>query len=171
MKKKWNQFRTLGNLVQNYFLKNVPGPFLLVSYLRDDWGKIVGKGIAHHSLPFSIRQNTLTVHVDDPIWIQELSLQKDAIMENIQGHYPDRRFHNIIRTVKFKIGEIRDVPKPEEKNTELLLDQETMKKIEAAVSGVDDPKLKGALKHYFIAAELDLREQKIDEDAGRFDAE
>lgn len=152
--KKDHSIKFLKYSMQGFIRGAVPDKFLVLAYLRKDWPGIVGKGIAHHSLPGSIRNGCLTVNVDDPIWIQELTLQKDSIRENIASHYADKDISKLFQTIKFRIGDILHETSAEERPVEMRVDGETMKKIEKSVSTVEDPELRDALKKYLLAASL-----------------
>lgn len=152
--KKDHKIKYLKYSMRGFIKDTVPDSFLVLAYLRRDWPEIVGKGIAHHSLPGSIRNGTLTVNVDDPIWIQELSLQKDSIRENITAHYAENDIPKLFQTIKFRIGDITREIRTGDEPAEMRVDGETMKKIDKSVSAVEDPDLREALKNYLLAASL-----------------
>ncbi len=151
--KKDHSIKFLKRSVQG-FIRGVPDKFLILAWLRKDWKAIVGQGIAHHSLPSSLRNGTLTVNVDDPVWINELTLQKDAIRENIVSHYPDRDVAKLFETVRFRIGDIANVVPASDRPAEMRLDVAVMKRIERSVATIEDPDLREALKNYLIASNL-----------------
>ena len=49
----------------------------------DLWGEIVGKKINENTEPLEVRFGVLTVKTKNPIWRQELQLQKDNIIKSI----------------------------------------------------------------------------------------
>ena len=49
----------------------------------DLWGEIVGKKINENTEPLEVRFGVLTVKAKNPIWRQELQLQKDNIIKSI----------------------------------------------------------------------------------------
>ena len=49
------------------------------------WKEIVGGEIAKRSRPEHIRNNTLIVAVENSIWAQELSFQKDIILRRLKA--------------------------------------------------------------------------------------
>ncbi len=51
--------------------------------LKDAWNHLVGKTIAIHTLPQKIRFKTLTLLVDGPTWMHELTFLKQEIIEKI----------------------------------------------------------------------------------------
>jgi hypothetical protein len=153
--KKDHKIKYLKYSVQDIIGDAVPGKFLFVALLRKDWARIVGEGIAHHSLPAHVRNDCLTVNVDDPIWIQELTLQKDSIRENILDYFRNPDFEKLFHSLKFRTGDIAvNVPEPERSDEKLLLDKETLLKIDQSVSGIEDKDLRLALRKYFIASSL-----------------
>jgi predicted nucleic acid-binding Zn ribbon protein len=50
------------------------------------WTQIVGADIARHAQPVSLRQGTLVVSVDHPVWLNELSrYQRPLILKKLQA--------------------------------------------------------------------------------------
>ena len=49
----------------------------------DLWGEIVGKKINENTEPLDVQFGVLTVKAKNPIWRQELQLQKDNIIKSI----------------------------------------------------------------------------------------
>jgi predicted nucleic acid-binding Zn ribbon protein len=65
------------------------------------WPNIVGTEIARHAQPVSLRNGTLVVAVDHPIWLQELArYHKPLILQKVQ----DRVGKKAVRDIAFRIG-------------------------------------------------------------------
>ena len=65
------------------------------------WPSIVGNDIARHAQPVSLRNRTLIVAVDHPVWLQELSrYHKPLILQRVQ----ERVGPKTVRDIVFRIG-------------------------------------------------------------------
>jgi predicted nucleic acid-binding Zn ribbon protein len=65
------------------------------------WPSIVGADIARHAQPVSLRNGTLVVAVDHPVWLQELSrYHKPLLLEKIRQRVGARTVRNLV----FRIG-------------------------------------------------------------------
>jgi predicted nucleic acid-binding Zn ribbon protein len=65
------------------------------------WPTIVGADIARHAQPLGLRNGTLLVVVDHPIWLQELARHhKDLILRRIRETVGP----NVVRNICFRIG-------------------------------------------------------------------
>jgi len=63
------------------------------------WDKAVGKTIAKHSKPFSVKKGTLFVRVEGSVWANELSLMKKKIINKLNKMIG----HESIKDIVFKI--------------------------------------------------------------------
>ncbi|GEM_PF-1581710 len=52
------------------------------------WTKIVGETAARYSRAVRVRSQTLYVNVDDPLWMQQLTFLKQAIIEKYRAEFP-----------------------------------------------------------------------------------
>lgn len=64
------------------------------------WKKIVGKIIADKSYVLSLKENILFIGVKNNIWMQELLLQKEFLMEELNKVVSKVRIEQIIFTLK-----------------------------------------------------------------------
>ena len=53
------------------------------------WAKIVGETAARYSRAVRVRSQTLSVDVDDPLWMQQLTFLKQAIIEKYRAEFRD----------------------------------------------------------------------------------
>jgi len=59
-----------------------------LSTIEQEWAALVGTGIAAHTRPGRLSQGCLTVYVDSPVWMQELSGPPSTLMrEKVQERY------------------------------------------------------------------------------------
>ena len=65
------------------------------------WPQIVGADIAKHAQPVSLRNGILTVAVDHPVWLQELSrYHKPLLLQKVRARVGAKA----IRDIAFRIG-------------------------------------------------------------------
>jgi predicted nucleic acid-binding Zn ribbon protein len=106
------------------------------------WEKAVGSMIAQHTRPEALRAKKLTVIVDSPAWMQQLSLLKPEIIEKVnRGLGKDA-----IRDIALRLGEV--VPKEEQQEEVAVrasLDAGDRAKIEQYVQDVHDPEIRTAM--------------------------
>jgi len=108
------------------------------------WEKAVGKVIARHAEPCSLRGKKMTLVVDSPAWMQQLSLLKPEIVEKVNK----RLGHIAIRDIVLKIGEVPPrAGEPAEDLPDLAdLDRDEREKIEYALQELHDPEIREALR-------------------------
>jgi predicted nucleic acid-binding Zn ribbon protein len=58
------------------------------NFLLLAWTRIVGDTAARYSRAVRVRNRTLYVHVDDPLWMQQLTFLKQAILEKYRQEFP-----------------------------------------------------------------------------------
>jgi hypothetical protein len=108
------------------------------------WEKAVGKVIARHAQPCSLRGKKMTLVVDSPAWMQQLSLLKPEIIEKVNR----RLGHNAIRDIMLKLGEVapRTVEASEDLPVRADLDRDEREKIEYALQDLHDPEIREAVR-------------------------
>ena len=62
------------------------------------WGEIVGHSISKNTEPVSVKNGTLVIKTTNPVWKQELQIQKTEIIKKL--NYRLRK--NIIKEIRFK---------------------------------------------------------------------
>jgi len=62
------------------------------------WGEIVGDSISKNTEPMSIKNGTMIIKTTNPVWKQELQIQKAEIIEKLNH----RLKKNIIKEIRFK---------------------------------------------------------------------
>lgn len=76
------------------------------NFSREDiqakWEEITGKFSAKHSRPVVYRKGNLTVHVDSPSYLHDLTIRKRTILKQLKRLFGKDR----IAEIQFKIGEI-----------------------------------------------------------------
>ena len=62
------------------------------------WGEIVGDSISKNTEPVSVKNGTMVIKTTNPVWKQELQIQKTEIIKKL--NYRLRK--NIIKEIRFK---------------------------------------------------------------------
>jgi len=56
--------------------------------LGEEWGTLVGAGVARHARPGRVQKNNLVVFVDSSVWLNELARYgKDELLANLQKRF------------------------------------------------------------------------------------
>lgn len=74
---------TLGEILGKVMGEHGLGRGGLMAKLLSVWDGTVGAGIAKHALPESIKGGILTVTVDSPVWMHQLSMMAPGLIEKI----------------------------------------------------------------------------------------
>jgi predicted nucleic acid-binding Zn ribbon protein len=108
------------------------------------WEKTVGKVIARHAQPLSVRAKKLTLLVDSPAWMQQLSLLKPEIMEKVNRELG----RDGIKDIMLRLGEVASREEsPEDAMVRASLDEDDRAKIERSVQGINDPDIRESFRH------------------------
>lgn len=106
------------------------------------WEKSVGPVIARHAQPQAVRGKKLTLVVDSPAWMQQLSLLKPEIMEKVNSTLGKEA----IKDITLRLGEVESREQPmEEPLVSYVLNQDEQEKIEEYVRGISDPAIREAI--------------------------
>ena len=62
------------------------------------WGETVGNKISKNTEPMSVKNGTLVIKTTNPVWKQELQIQKTEIIKKLNN----RLKKNIIKEIRFK---------------------------------------------------------------------
>jgi predicted nucleic acid-binding Zn ribbon protein len=140
MKKKLDRLSyTLGSMLKARGL----GSRLSEYRVFGQWEKAVGPVIARHAQPQTVRGKKLTLIVDSPAWMQQLSLLKPEIMEKVNSTLGKKT----ITDITLRLGEVasRAAP-PEEPAVSNILNQDEREKIEDYVRRISDPDTREAVR-------------------------
>ena len=64
------------------------------------WDGVVGKKVAEHARPFSIKKGILLVKVTDSIWLQELEFKTEGIKERLNSKLQRKA----IKKIRLRVG-------------------------------------------------------------------
>ncbi len=77
---------------------------LVSSRVFEIWTSAVGRPIAGHARPHSLRDGTLVVHVDSSVWLAQLErFRKNQIREKLNRELP----YPLVKKIIFRIGELQ----------------------------------------------------------------
>ena len=62
------------------------------------WGEAVGNKISKNTKPISVKNGTLLIKTTNPVWKQELQIQKTEIIKKLNNKFK----RNIIKEIRFK---------------------------------------------------------------------
>jgi hypothetical protein len=107
------------------------------------WEKAVGAVIARHARPQSVRGKKLTLVVDSPAWMQQLSLLKPELLEKMSK----KLGKDVIREIALKLGEVAFSATPEEAPpVRVSLSREESATIETYLEEIRDPDTRESIR-------------------------
>jgi predicted nucleic acid-binding Zn ribbon protein len=107
------------------------------------WDRAVGAVIARHTQPSSLRGKKMSLIVDSPAWMQQLTLLKPEII----GKMNRRLGHDAIKDIILKLGVVAPRGQaPEELPVSADLTSDEREKIEFALQGIPDAEIKEAVR-------------------------
>ncbi len=153
--KRTKGFQLIKLGLNNFVKTTIPEKELFLIQLRKEWKNIVGKSIAIHTYPYNVRNGILTVNVDDSIWIQELTFQRDDIKAGIFSCFQKESFLMPFDSLRFKNGEVKKISELKtEDNENFSIDKKIINKIDKTIMCIEDYELRDALRRYFIKINL-----------------
>jgi predicted nucleic acid-binding Zn ribbon protein len=139
MRKKLDRLSyTLGSMLKARGL----GSRLSEYRIFGQWEKAVGLAIARHAQPQAVRGKKLTLIVDSPAWMQQLSLLKPEIIEKVNSTLGKKTINDIT----LRIGEVESrAEPPEAPPVRNFLSEAEREKIKNHVRGISDPDIREAV--------------------------
>src|SRR5919109_4717827 len=115
------------------------------------WEEAVGRQIASHARPVTLRDGVLTVAVANAPWMQELNFLQRGLAEKLNSLLGEP----IVREIFLKAGRIEPPrpPEPEPRPAARELTPAEQELIDAETAAVDDPEIRASLarlmaRHY-----------------------
>ena len=107
------------------------------------WEKAVGDIIARHAHPVAMHGKKITLVVDSPAWMQQLSLLKPEIKEKV-----NRSFGNdVVKDIKLVLGEVTTTKRTTgSRAIPAVLDQEERAAIDRYAEEIHDPDVREAVR-------------------------
>lgn len=113
------------------------------------WEEVVGEHIAQRARPLRIREKTLEVLVDHPVWMQQLQMLKPQILKKIHAQLPDCDIQDIYLR-HGKALPAAPPPPPEMPDWRAqTLSVEEKQTIESSIAAIHDPALKEGMRRLF----------------------
>ena len=150
-KKPENMSDLLGGLFQR---RNWQGRFRMHA-LFSFWDEVMGEDLALRAQPDLIRGTVLWVRVSDSIWMQQLHLSKNLLMEKVNGRLGEEKITDIRFRIDPTLG--RAKPEPEPEPPPQPVDPERLRKAEAMFAELADKELQQTLRRLWIKTETHRR--------------
>jgi len=99
--KKASSITPISELVKAVFQKISDEKAFSEEEIFDVWRQAVGATGIRHAKPVSLSRSVLRVQVDNPGWIQHLTLGKRKILKKLQSQFGK----DTITEIRFRIGE------------------------------------------------------------------
>jgi len=110
--------------------------------MKEEWVHLFGETLSGHMWPESFKAGELLIHVDSPIWLQQLSFLKAEVL---------RKLHLFeVKEIRFRLGRmghrtgIRLNAEPE--HEEPLLDRDSVQYIEEMTESIQDLELRDCIR-------------------------
>jgi hypothetical protein len=115
------------------------------------WEGVVGKKIAKHTRPSSIKKGVLLVKVSDSIWLQDLEFKAETIKEGLNKKLQ----REAVKKIRFKVGIPQDREQSYQRNSTQEDDQdltpERQREIEEILARIKDKEIRESLRRIMIA--------------------
>jgi hypothetical protein len=109
--------------------------------IRRKWDQLFNKPLSYHMSPRKLSNGEILIHVDSPVWLQELHFYKDEILRKLHPYG--------VKAVRFKLGrvstEIESKAKSQKSKVKPLTNEE-LSYIENTVSGINDQDLRDKIR-------------------------
>lgn len=110
--------------------------------LQREWQDIFSEPLSLHTWPANLENHTLTINVDSPVWLQQLSFFRNEIISKL----------NIfeVRAIRFRLGKIYQPalshPARQAASFPLEVDEKTACYIDETVSKLSDPEVQDVVR-------------------------
>ena len=92
----------INEVIEQFLAKNAPQEKSVKTDIVDNWENIVSRKAASYTKPILIRNKVLLLHVANSAWMHQLTLNKRAIVSEIQ----EIAGVDQIKDIRFKIGRV-----------------------------------------------------------------
>ena len=140
----------IGNLLDEVFRNKGWSKRLELYAVFHFWNEVVGKDVAKRAQPHVIRGAVLWVKVSDPIWMQQLHLQKSILLEKINQRLRGEELSDIRFQLDAGLGK---GPKPAAPTLDPMPTEPEPREIEkfdTMISSLSDPAVKKELKELWM---------------------
>ena len=112
--------------------------------IRREWRDVVGRETDRRCRPGELRNGTLTLIVDNSPWLQELTLRASQLLSLLAARYGPNAVHSIRLTLGALPPEPVTPPPERDVRGKERPTAEEMREIDAAVSLISDPEVRGS---------------------------
>jgi hypothetical protein len=119
------------------------------------WAAAVGPEVAARSRPLSVRAGRLTVAVESPAWMQQLSFLRETLRDAVNRALGE----NLVREVRLRIAEAEPAAAPPRRSPEpppwlgREVPAEVAEVVDREVACIRDPELREAVRQTRLRAE------------------
>jgi len=109
--------------------------------IKKNWFDLFHEPLSHHMAPCTLSGVEILLHVDSPVWLQELNFYKDDIIKKLSPYGVQR--------VRFKLGRVSTTIKSEVRSQKSGVEQLTTDElsfIDETVSQIKDEELREAIR-------------------------
>ena len=129
--------------------------------LSAKWEEAVGAAIAAHAAPESIKGGKLTLVVDSPVWMNQLSLLAPTLITQINAAIGEEA----VTDVRFRMGNVARPGKPGKKEGPYTpkrrpVTQSEREAVERSLSPIKDEEIKEVARSLFLKSCARKRETK-----------
>lgn len=111
------------------------------------WEKVVGETLSQHTKPAYVKDGILYVYVDSSVWVQELSLFKNNLIEKLNDSVA---LPNVIKDIVFiDKGKSFKKERSKQKKKEIRLSLQEEERIAKIVEDIKDEELREILRNYY----------------------
>jgi predicted nucleic acid-binding Zn ribbon protein len=103
-KKRNNNSTHISKLVKSVLGQIRQSNSITHEQMQSAWKAVVGVQGAKHARPTTLRKGILRVAVENPGWIQELTMRKRRILRKLQSEFGKQK----IADIRFKTGEVEN---------------------------------------------------------------
>lgn len=114
------------------------------------WNRIVGQDIAAIAQPSLIRARVLCVKVADPVWMQQLHLQKILLLDKINKQLHGETFSDIHFQLNSSLAVQQDSESSRTQNEAVAIDKKKEQEFDSLISSLEGDDLKVSLKRLWI---------------------
>lgn len=119
--------------------------------LFEFWNEAVGESVAGQARPYVIRGTVLWVNVTDSVWMQQLQLQKNDLINVINSRLADEK----ITDIRFRLDrdpttkEISVTKSPEPMKLKQV-DKKMLREFENMISSIESDEVRTSMKNLWI---------------------
>jgi predicted nucleic acid-binding Zn ribbon protein len=112
------------------------------------WDTAVGPQIAAHARPSHITDHRLTIVTESPVWTQQLSLLKPALLRRIAGSFGP----GVVTDLYFVTGRIEPAPAEPPPAPRRAAVTALPATLESDLAGIPDAEVRDAVRHLMLAS-------------------